>query len=283
MKSTVKLLTVAAAGVLVLGTAGCAKLKARDQLNRGVAAFKSAQFNQAIQNFQTAIRLDPTLVNAKLYLATAYQSQFIPGAPSEDNLHMAQQAMDEYKVVLEQDPSNANAVAGIARLNYDMGDLEGARDYYTKLLSISPNDPSAYYTLGAIDYQETHRGIELARKTLGVTDLTAPMIGKKHTREQVDQCKALGQQDESKIDDGIQQLQKALELRPGYADAMTYLNLLYRDKGDLTCGDEVAYRADISTADKYAADEIAARKAQVAAQNKSASGGVVVNQPKSNQ
>lgn len=283
MKSTVKLLTLVAVGVLVLGAAGCSKLKARDQLNRGVAAFKSAQFNQAIQNFQTAIRLDPTLVNAKLYLATAYQSQFIPGAPSEDNMHMAEQAMNEYKVVLDQDPSNANAVAGIARLNYDMGDLEGARDYYTKLLSISPNDPSAYYTLGAIDYQETHRGIELARKTLGVTDLNAPLIGKKHTRDQLSQCTTLSQQDDSKVEDGIQQLQKALELRPGYADAMTYLNLLYRDKGDLSCGNTAEYQADVATANKYAADEIAARKAEVAAQNKKNTGGVVINPPKSNQ
>ncbi|MGH9416131.1 MAG: tetratricopeptide repeat protein [Terriglobales bacterium] len=283
MKSTVKLLTLVAVGVLVLGAAGCSKLKARDQLNRGVAAFKSAQFNQAIQNFQTAIRLDPTLVNAKLYLATAYQSQFIPGAPSEDNMHMAEQAMNEYKVVLDQDPSNANAVAGIARLNYDMGDLEGARDYYTKLLSISPNDPSAYYTLGAIDYQETHRGIELARKTLGVTDLNAPLIGKKHTRDQLSQCTTLSQQDGSKVEDGIQQLQKALELRPGYADAMTYLNLLYRDKGDLSCGNTAEYQADVATANKYAADEIAARKAEVAAQNKKNTGGVVINPPKSNQ
>ena len=32
-------------------------------------------------------------------------------------------------------------------------------------------------------------------------------------------------------------LQKALQLRPDYDDAMAYLNLIYRERGDLQCDD----------------------------------------------
>jgi len=277
MKNFTRLIVMAALGALLLAATGCKQLQARDQLNRGVSAFRAAQFNEAIEHFQNAIQLDPTLVNAKIYLATAYQSQFIPGAPSEDNMKLAQQALDEYKVVLDQEPSNPNAVAGIARLNYDMGNLDEARTYYSKSLSLAPSDPTAYYTLGAIAYQQTNKGILLARQSLGITDLNAPMIGKKTTAAAKKNCESLNQQDTAVIDDGINQLNQALKLRPGYADAMTYLNLLYREKADLTCGNDTARQGFLSTANDFVSRSLAARKAEVAAQNKQNSGGVVVD------
>ncbi|MGH9467004.1 MAG: tetratricopeptide repeat protein [Terriglobales bacterium] len=265
-------LVIALAGLLLAAT-GCQKLEARDQLNRGVAAFKAAQFNSAITHFQDAIKLDPTLVNAKLYLATAYQSQFVPGSPAPDNMQLASDALNAYQTVLDQNPNDANAVAGIARLDYDMGNLEQARKYYNMSLRLEPKDPTAYYTIGAIDYQETNPSILLQRKTQGITDLNAPLIGKKATRKDREACQSLAQQDTDRIDAGIQQLKTALELRPGYADAMTYLNLLYREKADLTCGNEPERQANLAIANNYVSQALATRKAQVAAANKAASGG----------
>lgn len=276
MKNYLKLSLLAAVAGLLVAATGCKQLEARDQLNRGVTAFKSAQFNQAIENFQNAIQLDPTLINAKIYLATAYQTQFIPGAPSDDNMKLAQEAIDEYKVILDGDPNNANAIAGMARLDYDMGNLDDAQSYYTKLLSVSPNDPTAYYTLGAIAYQKTNKGILLQRQSLGVSDLNQPMVpAKKANPAAVKACKSLDAQDSSIIDDGITQLKKALQLRTDYADAMTYLNLLYREKGDLTCGNDADRQADLKIANDYVAQSLAVRKAEVAKENKQSSGGVV--------
>ena len=37
----------------------------------------------------------------------------------------------------------------------------------------------------------------------------------------------------SMVDEGIADLQKAIQLRPDYDDAMAYLNLLYRRKADM--------------------------------------------------
>ena len=69
-----------------IAAGGCDKLRARDKLNKGVNAYKAAQFDVAIDDFKTAKELDPTLTNAQLYLATAYASQYIPGAPSPENV-----------------------------------------------------------------------------------------------------------------------------------------------------------------------------------------------------
>jgi hypothetical protein len=64
--------------VAMFGT-GCNYLKSRDHLNKGVQAFKSAKYTQAVDHFKEAVQLDPNNPNARLYLATAYMSQYIPG------------------------------------------------------------------------------------------------------------------------------------------------------------------------------------------------------------
>ena len=42
------------------GAAGCDKLKARDLLNKGVAAFKNGKYDDSIEDFKQAKDLDPT-------------------------------------------------------------------------------------------------------------------------------------------------------------------------------------------------------------------------------
>ena len=60
------------------------KLKARDNLNQGVNAFKSGNYAEAADHFKTAIALDPTFDVARLYLATAYVQQYIPGTETPE-------------------------------------------------------------------------------------------------------------------------------------------------------------------------------------------------------
>ena len=68
-------------GVLLLAVVsfGCNKLKARDQLNKGVSSFRNGQYQEAIDHFQKAIGFDPNLLVARLYLATAYFQLYSPG------------------------------------------------------------------------------------------------------------------------------------------------------------------------------------------------------------
>src|ERR1700733_2954569 len=112
-------MTVATLSLLVLMT-GCQRLKARDQLNKGVQSYKSAKYEEAINHFQQAVDFDPSLLNARLYLATAFAQQYIPGADTPDNNKMAEQAIDQYKQVLEKDPKNVNSIKGVAYLYLQM-------------------------------------------------------------------------------------------------------------------------------------------------------------------
>src|ERR1700747_2509150 len=116
MKTSLKVMAVAGAILVVLAATGCDKLRARDQLNKGVASYKNNQFEQAINHFKEAVSLDPGLKNAKLYLATSYAQQFIPGVDSQDNLQTANLAIEQYQAVLDIDPKNINSIKGIASL-----------------------------------------------------------------------------------------------------------------------------------------------------------------------
>ena len=104
MKNSVRVLVLAVVGLALFAGTGCTKLRARDQLNKGVTSYKNAKYEEAIGHFQQAVTLDPSLLVARLYLATAYAQQYIPGVPTEDNDRMGNQAIDEYKKVLDANP-----------------------------------------------------------------------------------------------------------------------------------------------------------------------------------
>jgi Tfp pilus assembly protein PilF len=55
---------------------------ARALIAQGVQAFKNGQFDAAAADFQRAKELDPSSKTARLYLATTYASEYIPGAPA---------------------------------------------------------------------------------------------------------------------------------------------------------------------------------------------------------
>jgi hypothetical protein len=76
------------------------------------------------------------------------------------------------------------------------------------------------------------------------------------------ECWTLRDESEEHIKEGIEMLAKAIDLRPAYDDAMAYLNLLYRERAAIQCGNKPAYNADIVTADKWVDMAMAIRKAR---------------------
>ncbi len=147
MKISLRIVALAGAMAIALTATGCDKLRARDQLNKGVASYKNAKYEQAIEHFKNAVDLDPSLQNAKIYLATAYLAQYIPGVDSPENLQNANAAINQYKSVLEKDPRNVNSIKGIAYLYLQMKKFDDAKSYYHKAVDLDPNDPEAYYSV----------------------------------------------------------------------------------------------------------------------------------------
>jgi tetratricopeptide (TPR) repeat protein len=229
---------LAALFIFAAGLSGCSKLKARDLLNKGVANFKGGQYDAAIEDFKQSKDLDPSLMNARLYLATAYASQYIPGAPSDQNIRLGTQAVNEFKEVLDIDPNNISAIDGIGSILYQMAGtpydpkkFEESKSYHLKHIALKPNDPEPYYWVAVIDWAMAQRvNLELRAAynkdhvTKQIKD-TDPMPSAVRA-DYVAKCGPM-------VEEGIGVLQKALQIRSDYDDAMAYLNLLYRRKADM--------------------------------------------------
>lgn len=196
--------------ILALASASCAKLQARDNLNKGVRAFRDTHYENAVSYFKKAVELDPDLTTAEIYLGTAYAQQFVPNGRGEDNDKNAKLAIQTFEDVLKHDPANVNAVAGLASIYQNTQDLPKAHEYYMKYATLDSTNPVPYYAIGSLDW-------------IIVYDKNNPPPPE-------DQVKL--------IDEGLTNLDKALALNQDYEDAMTYKNLLYREKARLADNEE---------------------------------------------
>jgi tetratricopeptide (TPR) repeat protein len=264
----IPVLAVATLSLLTMVT-GCSKLQARDQLIKGVQAYKNAKFEEAIDHFQNAERLDPQLANAPLYLATAYAQQVVPDANTPENTKNAALAVNAYQQVLQKEPNDLNALRGIAAVYLNTGKTEEAKQWQRKVTTVDANDPVAHYTIGVIDWRVAYKNAIATRNGLGMQD-NGDMIKDKGA------CQKLVEQNSSLVDEGIKELQQAIQIRPGYDDAMSYLSLLYRRKADLDCGDEAGHKADMAQFDHWRDQTMATRKANEEKKNQQTPGGITM-------
>ena len=258
-----KLAPICGALLLALAASGCDRLKARDHLNKGVQDYRSAQFQPAIMHFKEAVRLDPSLLNARLYLATAYAQQYVPGGESADNKQLAQQAIDAFQDVLKMDPNNTTAVASIAQIYYQMKRFDLAKDYNQRRIKNEPNNPEPYYWIGVLDWGVCFPRAQILRKDHNL-DMAKDAAHPNELPVIPDKIRTgLAEQNGPLIEEGLKALQKAIDLKPNDADSMVYLNLMYRQKAEID-PDEETRAADLKQAEDWVNKSLAARKAGTA-------------------
>ena|SRR5437016_3970929 len=270
MTKCARLVTVLAVAAAMLSACGCNKLRARDQLNQGVKAYKDGKTEKAIEFFKNAVSLDDKLRVAKLYLATAYAQQYVPDAQTPDNNRNAEMAINEYKEVLAEDPKSLNSLKGIAYLYMNMKRFDDAREYYKKAIDADPNDPETYYSLGVIDWTAVYKDVADRKSKVGLK-VDDPLKGTKI-------CDDIKNVDGPRIDEGMKMLQTAMTKRQDYDDAMAYMNLIYRRKADAECGDPQAAEQDIKMANDWSNKAMDARKKKQEQAAKKTSGGIVLEQ-----
>lgn len=191
---------------LAFSVVGCGvidKLKARDRLNKGVRAFRDAEYQLATDRFKEAIELDPDFLDAQLYLATSYASLYVPNGQSEENVEIGEGAIKAFHQVLERDPSNLNSVKGIAGIYFNMGKFQDAKEYYLKSCEMEPDNPEPFYSVGNVNWTLAY-------------DKMNPLSPKERW---------------DLADEGLEYLDKALANDPDYFNAHFYINLLNREKG----------------------------------------------------
>jgi tetratricopeptide (TPR) repeat protein len=272
MKLTARIPVMAAfVATLLFGATGCNQLKSRDQLNKGVQAFKNARYEEAVNHFQTAIQLDPKSEDAKLYLATAYSYQVVPNLDTPENLALAKKALDGFQEVLAKDPNDLAALQQIASIDFNTNKLDEAKQYQRKVIALNPNAAEAYYTIGVVDWKQAYKNALTILAADGQTD-----DGNGNVKKSKGACQKLQEQNTALVTEGLDVLQKSVSINPTYEEAMAYLNLMERRKADLECGDDGARKADLAQADDWVQKAMGARKANELKKEQKTGGGVTM-------
>jgi len=259
-----KIIAVVGLAALALLSSSCDKLKSRDQMNKGVQAYRNARYADAVECFKKAVQLDPKNSMGKLYLATAYMTQYVPGSDEPKNVEFANAARSEFESVLKEKPNDTTALASLASLSYQEAQgipkaedkikkLDESKDWYVKLIQADPKNKEAYYSLGVIDWLKWYPKLMSARAEMGMKpEDPGPLKDKKIKAD-------LKAQYSPMIEDGLDNLKKALSIDPNYDDAMAYMNLLIRERADLADTPE-EYKAQVAEADTWVQKALETKK-----------------------
>lgn len=242
-----------AAALLFTVTALAQTKRAEDQnpetwLERGVSAYRQANYEKAAEAFSKAADLEPSETTPRLYLAMTYMARYVPGLTNAENLQFARHAETEFLKVIEMEPENETAIRSIANLAFyramgmTSGDrweqLDRAKEWNQRLTEVDPNNKVGFYTQGLIAWAKCNH-----QRQNGAAASRA-------------KCAPA-------IDDGIAQLSRAIKLDPDYDEAMSYLNLLYELRAGLDATPAERDR-DIKLADSWGEKAGEARKRNAA-------------------
>jgi tetratricopeptide (TPR) repeat protein len=230
---------------------------ATENLVQGITAYKAGQYEEATRDFQSAVDAEPGWTTARLYLGTALAYQVIPNIDSPENVALADRALEQFNQILAaqaQAPGHEQDLAAlrqIATLQRNIKRFDDAVATERKIIALVPDDAEAHYTVGVIEWTQAYNFTLL---TLAGESLKDDGVGNTAS------CTALTSHNRTLVDDSIGELNRGVELRPNYSDAMQYLNLAFRQRASLDCSDPARRAQDLATADEWIRRSVEARK-----------------------
>jgi len=260
----------------ILGTAGCATqishLKANYAAKQGNQYYKAQDFLKAVEWYRYATYLNPDLELAYYHSALAYMALYRPGSKHPKDLRYSQAAITNLKRYLTIDPNNDDAknyllTVYLGAERYDeaaqffedelkarggdpelasklmqvigmiyakKGDFDTSLEWYKKRADLEKENAEILYTIGVLCWDKVYKGglqLDLDR------------------RNQL-------------IDMGLDYLNRASALRENYFEAVSYINLMYREKAKVAqlVGNNDDFEKFNGEADKYMRQALDMRK-----------------------
>jgi tetratricopeptide (TPR) repeat protein len=232
--------------------AGCQRLQARVELEKGNALYESGSYRAAIEQFERGLELDPRATFAWRSVGFAALASYRPDDATAENARYAQlaieafdrylvdhpddrrieeflittlleaqrfdEALDRLRMQLAAEPENPAHSKAVVAVLLQAGRLEEAHD---EAIRVRPPDPVSLYSVGVAAWEQLQSG--------GLAGLD---------------------QREAMLRLGQQSLDEAISVRPDYAEAMVYLNLLYRQEA-LLVDEPEQQQAALAEADRW--------------------------------
>lgn len=227
--------------VVLAPLVGCQKIQARADFKRGNKFYKDENYKAALSEFQNGLRLDPNADFAWRSVGLSAMALFRPGDKSPDNLKFADTAVDAFQKYLKFKPQDSRTEEYLVGLWVNAEQYDKAIDYLKKQRQAHPEDTKlnqgivsvmikALRFKDALDWANDH-----ARKDAQLYYQVGTQAWSKSYNDPT-----VTLDDRIKIVDiGLDAMQRAVEERPDYMEAMVYYNLLYREKAKLTLDPKV--------------------------------------------
>jgi tetratricopeptide (TPR) repeat protein len=180
--------------------------------NIGTIYEKKGRIDEAIEEYKVALMLDPGYVDAHYNLGLVYDKQ--------DRLN---EAIEEYISALIVKPDFSDAHYNLGNAYYKKGLMDEAIEEYKLSLSLEPNLAMAHNNLGNAYYKKglMDEAIEEYKLSLSLKANLAM------AHNNLGNVYAL----QGRIEEAIDEYSKALELDPNYVDARQNLGLVYKQRG----------------------------------------------------
>ena len=252
-----------AAGLVLV--CSCSEVRGRRLLQKANQLYRDGQYAAAVAAFEKAEQFVPDLWLLWLNKGYTCRSMLIPGARTAENEAALKCALQAFKRLQELRPADHRGpalyvqtlfdadqfetLAGmyLRRFQADPRDreaLQGLIQVYAKWpkhmddelvwqrrkLELLPDDAEAHYAAGVYIWNQLFsRGGGADKASFDPRpDPSKPKAPKVPPAVAPDDL--VGQQRVDLADEGIKFLERAVELRPRYQEAMAYVNLLYRQR-----------------------------------------------------
>lgn len=231
--------------VLLLLTSAAAMAQSQFDyvMKLGDDAMKEYHYSDAVDYYKRAVALNDKSLHAHLGVAKASSQMYVPNVPIPENEAYGETGWNEYQKALEIDPKNVEALRGSAELGVFMHKFDPAKGRYRQLIAVDPKDSYSYYSIAMMDWSQSFHVRHEVRTQLALAD-GKPLI---HSAK----CAIVRTANQPRVDEAIKMLNQSLTLGPDDVNSMAVMELIYREKADIECGNTAAYSADIRESDKW--------------------------------
>ena len=143
------------------------------KLNLGMALHLAGRKREAIPELEAAVKLQPDLAPAWLFLGTARLQ-----------LGETTAAVKAFKTVLSLQPENREASQMLAEALSSLGRIEEAANQYQRLAEVYPESPQVWYGLGRTYESLSGRAFERLQETTPQSSYSLALLGETRLREQ---------------------------------------------------------------------------------------------------
>jgi len=243
--------------VILLSATACDKFQSRSEIRAGNESFRVGKYDTALARYDRALQLDPHEKKIYKNIGLAYMGMYQPGSKHPKDLEYAQKAIDYLKRYIEAFPEDKKAPEYLVTMYLNSGRIDDALSFFQEYSQKHPNDAKAKETMANLYFQKADfpKGVQMMEESMRITGPkkeTYETIGAQAWDKAHNYPDLTDEQRQQVITQGIDAENKALAIDPNYAEALAFINLLYREQARIDQRtDPQKAAADLAKADEY--------------------------------